>query len=159
VLYFVTRYCIKWGNYRINAEYRWLLLLATYPKSGTHFGELVSLLILFKGELPPKTDLHTLTYAPEFDPSNKCRHLDEPSPTRPVRLLISHMPQHHVKYSETAKYLCIIRDPVNTLASQRRMDFLVLGPIVGQKYFTLIEFLKFHLYTRETGWLGKYPVK
>jgi hypothetical protein len=54
--------------------------------------------------------------APEFDDNrSNCRSLDEPSVTQPVRVLETHMPQHHVKYSETAKYLCIIRDPVNTL--------------------------------------------
>jgi hypothetical protein len=34
------------------------LLIATYPKSGTHFGLLTSLLVIFKGEFPPKSDLH-----------------------------------------------------------------------------------------------------
>jgi hypothetical protein len=91
------------------------LFLATYPKSGTHFGILTSLLVLYKGEFPPKSDLHSLCYAPEFSVENNCRQLDEPSLTTPVRVLESHMPQHHVKYSESAKYLYIMRDPVTTL--------------------------------------------
>lgn len=127
------------------------LFLATYPKSGTHFGILTSLLVLYKGEYPSESCLHSLCYAPEFSVGNNCRQLDEPSLTNPVRVLESHMPQHHVKYSETAKYLYIMRDPVATLASQRRMDQFCYGPIMCT---SLSEFVKFHLHTRETGWLG-----
>jgi hypothetical protein len=133
------------------------LFLATYPKSGTHFGMLTSLLILLKGEIPPKSDLHTLTSCPEFNTkANNARSLDDPSVTQPRRLLISHMPQHHVKYSETAKYVYIMREPVASLASQRRMDNVMFGPIMNP---TLKNFINFHLYTRETGWLGNHSSK
>jgi hypothetical protein len=130
------------------------LLLATYPKSGTHFGMLTSLLVLYKGEFPSKADLHSLCYAPEFSVEGEnCLSLGDPSPTQPVGVYGSHMPQHHVKYSETGKYLYIMRDSVATLASLRRMDQLMYGSIICP---SLSEFVKFHLHTRETGWLGNF---
>ena len=126
---------------------------STFPKSGTHFMMLTALLIGFKGELPPKVDIHKLAYAPEFNPDNNCRPLDDPPenyPTNP-RVCITHMPFHHLKInSETACFCSVFRDPVASLASLRRMEYLLFGPIMSP---TLRYFLDFNLYKRPSGWL------
>lgn len=128
------------------------LVVATWPKSGTHFTLLTALLILNRGELPPKVDLHSLCYAPEFASDNGARPLDEPReqyPTLP-RLVVTHMPQHHISYSTSAKYVSVIRDPVATVASARRMEQLMLGPILTP---TLEDYLQQGHLIAEGGWL------
>jgi calcineurin-like phosphoesterase family protein len=52
------------------------LFLSTFPKSGTHFALLTSLLVLYKGEFPLKSDLHAHCCAPEFSEASKCRTLE-----------------------------------------------------------------------------------
>ena len=76
---------------------------------------LTALLICYKGELPPHTDIKTLICAPEFlggEAGNKTRDLDElPEcyPTNP-RVCHTHMPQHHVNSSGSrARFVYVMR--------------------------------------------------
>jgi hypothetical protein len=148
-------YLPKWINppqqIAIAREKEWKegdLLQFSFPKSGTHFLLLTTLLIGYKGDLPPKTDIHSLSYSLEFAPATGGRSLDDTPdvfPTNP-RVLVSHMPRNHVKYSDTARFLYVIRDPVATLASLRRMEYLLFGPILNQ---SLEEFIRFNLHGRE----------
>ena len=128
------------------------VLGCSYPKAGTHFLMLTTLLIAFKGDLPEKTCIHSLTMSAEFVPGKTGSNsisMDstEPSPTTP-RICLSHMPMHHVKYNETSCFLYVMRDPVASLASYRRMEYLLFGPILSP---SVEDFIKFHLHTRETG--------
>lgn len=129
--------------------------LSSYPKSGTHFCGLVMVLIAHKGQYPEKTDLHTLFHSVEFKNGaggDNSLDYNEPSPFGlPLpRVLISHMPQHHVKMNDVARFLYVMRDPVSTLASMRRMELLMFGPILCSKLDTFIEY---NIKTRDTGWL------
>ena len=54
------------------------LVVATFPKSGTHMLVLTSILVLLKGEWVEETDLHSLIYSPEFRKGEGTRDLDEP---------------------------------------------------------------------------------
>lgn len=128
------------------------VLGCSYPKAGTHFLMLTSLLIAFKGDLPEKTCIHSLCMSAEFVPgkdgSNSISmETPEQCPTNP-RICLSHMPAHHVNYNESSCFLYVMRDPVSSLASYRRMEYLLFGPILSP---TLDEFLKYHLHKRATG--------
>lgn len=131
------------------------LVCSSYPKSGTHFVQLTTLLIGFKGELPPRTCLHSLSYSVEFQhgaTGDHSRFLEEPPenyPTNP-RVCMTHMPQHHLKLSDAARFVYVMREPVSTLASLRRMGHLLFGPVLSPP---LEHFIKFQLYGRKTGWL------
>ena len=109
------------------------LIIATHPKSGTHLTQLATLLVLYRGALPPKTDLHSLMVLPEFashGASARQRAYDEPTEqyaTHP-RVITTHMPVAHLHYSPAAKYVYVMRDPVAGCASGRRMEQLLLGP-------------------------------
>ena len=109
------------------------LIIATHPKSGTHFTMLAALLVLYRGQLPAKTDLHSLIVLPEFSKggaSARSRPYDEPPDyyaTHP-RVITTHMPVHHLHYSAEAKYVYVMRDPVAGISSGRRMELLILGP-------------------------------
>ena len=130
------------------------MLCCSYPKSGTHMIFLVAVLIGMRGEFPEKADLHTLGYSVEFEGDNS-RRMDEAVsdyPTDP-RVCISHMPFHHINYtgsSPDGRFVYIMRDPVGALASLRRMQLLLFGPVLSQ---SLEEFIHHQLYVRETGWL------
>ena len=140
-------------------QYTWNeddVILASHPKSGTHLTMLTLLLILFDGDLPPKTNLHTLAVAPEFDQAaaGGSRSYDEPKedyPTLP-RLVITHMPERHLTYSPSAKYVYVMRNPVATLASLRRMEQLLLGPHLTP---TLDDFVARGSMLRPGGWLDQ----
>ena len=73
------------------------VFVATYPKSGTHLMLLLQHLIVNKGALPEKTDLHTLGYNAEFKPGPTGDH-GIPIEERAVhkgplpRVVLSHMP-------------------------------------------------------------------
>jgi hypothetical protein len=131
------------------------LVGSSYPKSGTHFLQLTTLLIGFKGELPPRADIHSLCSSLEFqhgEKGNHSRFLEEPKedyPTNP-RVCMTHMPHHHLRISDTGRFVYVMREPVATLASLRRMQYLLFGPIMNP---TLADFIKFQLFTRPTGWL------
>ena len=134
------------------------LVLAVYPRSGMHLLQLTSLLVLLRGELPSKTDLHTLLYTAEFDhAAYNARSLREPQTTWPTlpRLVCTHMPPtqrlpHHLQYTEgAARYVTVIRDPVDTMSSLRRIDQLLFGHMVSAQD----HFISWHLDVRHTGWL------
>jgi len=128
----------------------------TYPKSGTHFANLVALLIAYKGALPEKANIHALSYTAEFLPGEKGNTtLDLYDTSKPhegplPRTVISHMPRHHIKLNDVAIFTYVMRDPVATLASMRRMEHMMFGPILKAP---LDAFLRYHLYERSTGWL------
>ena len=128
------------------------VLGCSYPKAGTHFLLLTTLLIAFKGDLPEKTCIHSLSMSAEFVPGKRGNNgisMDTPEqcPTNP-RICLSHMPMHHVNYNESSCFLYVMRDPVSSLASLRRMEYLMFGPILSP---SLEEFFKYHLHTRATG--------
>ena len=136
------------------------LVIATHPKSGTHFAQLMALLVLYQGELPPKTDLHSLVVLPEFTRTHPAsavsRPLDDPPelhPTHP-RVVTTHMPEKHVRYSSLAKFVYVMRDPVASMASGRRMELLLLGPYLTP---TLDDFVKWAAAgcVRSGGWLDQ----
>ena len=132
------------------------VILASHPKSGTHLTMLTLLLILFAGDLPPKTNLHSLTVTAEFDQAaaGGSRSYEEPKadyPTRP-RLVTTHMPERHLTYSPAAKYVYVMRSPVATLASFRRMELLLLGPHLTP---TLDDFVARGSMLRPGGWLDQ----
>ena len=129
------------------------LVLASYPKSGTHYAMLMTLLTLFRGDLPRETDLHSLVYSPEFR-GNNARPLDEPKelyPTSP-RLIVTHMPQHHMQYSPEARYVYVMRDPVATICSWRKFEQLMFGPFLTPSAEAFVSTGEM-LLTREGGWL------
>ena len=130
------------------------LVVATFPKSGTHMLVLTSMLVLLKGEWVEETDLHSLIYSPEFSLDTVARDLDEPHehfPTHP-RLIATHMPPSHLHFdassSAGARFMTVIRDPVATTKSLRRMEQLLFGGLA----VPLDKFLEWNLETRETGW-------
>lgn len=153
--YYMPSFVNPPSQIEIARNYQWGaddLVVATWPKSGTHFTLLTALLVLKRGRLPPKTDLHSLCYSPEFASDNGARPLDEPReqyPTHP-RVVVTHMPQHHIYYSKSAKYISVLRDPVATVESARRMELLMLGPILTP---TLEDFLQQGHLTADGGWL------
>ena len=59
------------------------------------------------------------------------------------------MPQHHVRYSSSARYVYTMRCPVAAMSSLRRMELLMFGPIMSP---SLQSFVDAEL-SRETGWL------
>jgi hypothetical protein len=131
------------------------LFCSTYPKCGTHFAMLTTLLIGFKGDLPPKTDLHCLCYSAEFtvgpEGTNARDLMESPDlyPTKP-RVISSHMPHHHIKFNDVTRFMYVVRDPVNSMASWRRMNYLMFGPIMCP---TIADFIKYELHSRPYGWL------
>ena len=140
--------------------YEWLetdFVVASYPKSGTHFLVLTALLVGFRGELPPRIDLHSMCCSVEFENGEKgdnSKPLDAPLadfPTKP-RVCISHMPFHHLNNPETSagRFVYVMRDPVATLASARRMEYLIFGPILSP---SMDIFIHYQLHVRKTGWL------
>ena len=76
----------------------------------------------------------------------------ETSPTHP-RVICTHMPPLHLNFdasaSAGARFLTVIRDPVATMSSLRRMEQLLFGGMAG----SLDSMLEWDLQTRETGWL------
>jgi hypothetical protein len=60
------------------------------------------------------------------------------------------MPRGHIVPSPKATFIYVMRDPVPTLASLRRMEYLMFGPHLISP---LDNFLHDHLNVRETGWL------
>ena len=120
----------------------------------------MALLVLYRGELPPKTDLHSLVVLPEFsrtDPASAVsRPLDDPPELHPTypRVVTTHMPEKHVRYSPLAKFVYVMRDPVAGIASGRRMELLLLGPYLTP---TLDDFVKWAAAgcVRSGGWLDQ----
>jgi Sulfotransferase domain len=113
------------------------------------------LLVKYKGDLPEKTDLHSLTFCPEFAPGPKGNNSIpiemRQSYTGPFpRTLLSHMPNHHIRMNENTKFLYVMREPVATLQSLRRMEYLLFGPHLIEPLDT---FITFNLTRREHGWL------
>jgi len=139
-------------------QYDWAendTFLSSYPKSGTHFCALTMVLIANRGNFPAKCDLHKQMYSAEFIPGpsgDNSRDIMEPHPSDlPIpRVIISHMPQHHVKLGGAARFMYVMRDPVATLASLRRMEILMFGPHLMSK---LCDFIEFNIRGRSTGWL------
>lgn len=130
------------------------VLLCSYPKNGSHFLLLTQCLIVHKGALPEKTDLHTLCYAPEFAFQNNHTNPIDAShpPGLPLpRIMLSRMPQHHVRLNDVSRYVYVVRDPVAALASLRRMEYLMFGPHLIPSIEKCIEY---NLHTRESGWLN-----
>ena len=107
------------------------VFIATYPKSGTHLIAQMTLQIVSEGTLEfenlheylPVVEMEKLTSENPECPDNIVGLFNARVKKKlPLNILATHLTRHHVPYSPKAKYIVMMRDPLDTLVSA--MDML-----------------------------------